>query len=164
MNIPRYSQNVMESAVEIAYTAGHYGFKTLNSRDMMYDFIAWAVKFEETPYKADEWMELIDSYATEMLRVEVEHGRATVEGENACHLQEIKGMMSMAEWKMLDAQAWVYLAANGDRILTKGDFVKLCEDEIEHAYTLRKMCRWQHPSTVIDEAGGLDKLFEEVTT
>ena len=161
MNTPVYSQNVMESAVEIAYVAGHYGFKTPDSRDMMSQFVTWAEEFEAKPYVVDDWLQLIQEYATERLVIEVEHGRARFDGDKHLHLPSIRNLCSSDEWKTLPDYQWVYLPDFGDRILKKADFVQLCQGNVDRAHRLLEMCNWQHPQTVIDEAGGLDALFAD---
>lgn len=160
MNAPIYSQRVMESAVEIAYMAGAYGFQTPNSRDMMSDFVAWAVEFEKLPYEDDDWMELIDSFAVEMMVIEIERGRACHIGDRA-PMQSIHKPKNLAEWESLKDADWVYLPEHGERILTKGHFVKLCEGNVVRAHQLYGLCEWQAPETIIDESGGLEKMFAE---
>lgn len=163
MNALRYSQRDIESAVEIANIAGHYGFKTENSRDMMSNFIDWAVAFEKKPYDTDNWMELIEAFAVEMLVIEVERGKATFNGESHQYLQSIQKPSSLDAWKATDAMQWVHLPEHGDRILTKAHFVDLCEGNIERAYQLVHACECQAPETVLDEAGGLATFFAEET-
>lgn len=161
MGVPRYSQRDMESAVEIAYTAGHYGFKTPNSRDMMSDFIDWAVTFEKTPYEDDDWMELIDSFAIEKLAIEVERGQAHLELGHRTGLPLIQSHQHLDKWLTLRDDTWIYLPSHGDHIFTKGDFVKLCEGNIERAFQLYRMCKWQHPAMIISNSGGLEQLFSQ---
>lgn len=62
-------------------------------------------------------------------------------------------------WQTLKDTDGVYRPEQGDNILTKADFVKLCEGNDLRAYTLYRMCEGQHPATILDEAQGLEALF-----
>lgn len=159
MNTPLHSQRVMESALEIAYAAGKICFRTANSRDMFELFQEWAIEFEKHPYEDDMWLELIDTYSTEMMMVAVERGIGDLHGQGK--LPEINKPKTFDEWGKLHDATWIYLPKHGDRILTKGDFEKLCEDNAQRAYHLYCLCEWQNPETIIDESGGLEAMFAE---
>lgn len=148
MNTPIYSQKVMESAVEIAHTAGTYGYQTPNSRDMMADFITWAENFEKTPYEDEDWMELIDSFAVEMMTIEVTLGRASSHHFDRQELLSTNSF-SLDQWLAIPNGQWVYIPKHGDRILSKGAFVELCKGDVQRAYRLFGLCDWQHPATLI---------------
>jgi hypothetical protein len=126
---------------------------------MMQNFIDWSEEFEKTPYADDDWLDLIDSFAIEMIVIEVEHGRATI--SKGAVLPAIKIPKDLQNWVSMNDSSWVYLPEYSNRILTKGDFVKLCEGDVEHAYMLFCMCEWQHPETIITESRGLKNLFTE---
>lgn len=57
--------------------------------------------------------------------------------------------------------AVVYWPENADEPLSKKDFVDLAKGSLVVARNLFDSCEWQHPSTLIDEHGGLD-FFNEV--
>lgn len=153
-----YSQKVMESAVEIANTAGHYRFKTPNSRDMMSDFVAWAIEFESTPYEDESWLELIEAFSIHKLVVEIEKNRATSDFE----LPRIVKVRKLTSWLLLKDSAWVYLPEHSETIYTKGRFVELCKGDEKQAYLLFTSCEWQTPETIIDEYGGYDEWFNQL--
>lgn len=78
MNQKRYTEREMESAIEIAHTAGVYGYRTPNSRDAMSGFIEWAIEFEKMPYAADERLEIIGDFVDAKMREELRTGRADI--------------------------------------------------------------------------------------
>lgn len=113
--------------------------------------------------------ELVEFVMGKML-VEVANGRATANAklENEMLVSE---RISFNEWKALPPSALVYLPKNSEEFLTKRDFTALCigdsssnlkfdpESIARRAFLLLLQCEWQHPATIIDEAGGLDELF-----
>lgn len=150
MNTPTHSQRVMESALEIAYLAGHMGFQTDDSREMFSLFQDWAIKFEAEPYQDEDWMELIQDYALEMLWVAELRGTGRL-GSKA----ELYGAKSLTAWKILPAHKWVYLPDNSERLVRKSHFLALCEGNEAWAFHLFKMCKGEQPKAVLEAAGGL---------
>lgn len=148
MNIPKFTKKQIESAVEIANTAGRYGFHTPNSRDMMQLFIEWAVEFESQPYDNDEWMELIDTFATSKFIIEVQHGRASCLSGDQPTLPSLDKITSPEEWASRHIESMVYLPESGDKIYSKKDFISLCNGDVNAAYELYQACDWQTPEIV----------------
>lgn len=78
MGQKRYTEREMGSAIEIAHTAGVYGYRMPNARDAMNGFIEWAVEFEKMPYADDERLEVIGDFVDAKMREGLRTGRADI--------------------------------------------------------------------------------------
>lgn len=65
---------------------------------------------------------------------------------------------SKKAWENAAGDTLVYLPKYGDDAYTKNQFIDLCGGNSFLGYRLFKECEWQHPETVLDEEGGLEKF------